>query len=92
METIVNSLESDYKKVKQENDDLKKELTSIRTDYESMVETVKKLETDTMSWREIIEWPSIEMPFEPDNASLIILHEPSFPGKQKVVFQSDIVL
>lgn len=51
-----------------------------RKDYENMVEGVKKLEGDTKSWREIIEWPQIEMPFKPDNVSMLVMKEPNFPG------------
>jgi len=80
---LVRELQADNKAIQEENKDLKKQIESIRNDYESMVAGVKTLEAETASWRSIIEWPQIEMPFQPDNLSMIIMKEPTFDDCQK---------
>lgn len=83
VEALVKELQADYKAIQEENKELKKQIEGIRTDYEGMVDGVKTLEAETASWRSVIEWPQIEMPFEPDNLSMIIMKEPTFDNCQK---------
>ena len=45
-----------------------------------MVDAVALLETETTSWREIIEWPKLDPRFEPENDSIVLVTDPTYPG------------
>ena len=46
-----------------------------------MVDAVHLLETETTSWREIIEWPKLDPRFEPENDTVVFVTDPTYPGK-----------
>ncbi len=48
-----------------------------------MVDAVSLLETETTTWREIIEWPKIDPRFEPENDSIVIVTDPVYPGEAR---------
>ena len=49
-------------------------------EYGDMVETVKKLERETSNWRQIVEWPSYDTPFAPQNIKDIIEDQNIYEG------------
>jgi len=86
VERLVASIRADYQSVTQENNDLRAQVESLRADYEGMVETVRQLEEDTSSWREIIAWPRYEAPFaNTPNVSNIISPGKSFIDCEQAV-------
>lgn len=82
---IVSAVRSEYNKIVAENADLKAQIESIRKDYEGMVETVKKLDKETATWREVIEWPKQDPRFQPENSTLLVKPGPSFVGKIELI-------
>ena len=45
-----------------------------------MVDAVHLLESETTSWREIIEWPRLDPRFEPENDTVVFVTDPTYIG------------
>ncbi len=81
-EAMISSMRNEFTQVKQENAELKAEVELLRAEYGDMVDTVQQLKEETARWREIVEWPSYDQRFRPDNDTLITREEPSYKGKR----------
>ena len=69
--------------IRAENVKLRQDLEAMKAEYESMVETVKTLKTETATWREIIEWPMMDAVFKPDNETMYIAPDgPTYKGME----------
>ena len=71
----------DLQNIKQENAKLKAELDEMKSEYKSMVDTVRQLKEETATWREVVEWPLMDAVFRPDNETLYINPDgPTYKG------------
>ena len=60
-------------------------ILGVFQEYGAMVETVKRLERETTSWREIVEWPVFDSPITGQNISEIIDIQETYEGKKQCI-------
>lgn len=71
LDDLINSLRVQHQNTITANQQLQANLDELRDDYASMVETVERLEKETASWRQIVEWPVFDEKFKPDNMTMV---------------------